>query len=84
MEVITCLAKSYLKSISTRDDFESLLKMLIFTDNEVEVLRRIYLQNERLDIIANKMDYSLQNIKVIHKSALTKVGNYIVSTLPTA
>lgn len=82
MDVITCLARSYLKSIATKSEFDSLLEKLLLTDNEINVLRGVYTKHKNLNIVADNLGYSVQNIKVIHKSALMKIGNYIVSSLP--
>lgn len=79
MNILSRLAKAYLKSIPTKDDFNNLIERLILTDNEKEVLRRVYLNNENLGIIADDMGYSIQNIKKIHSSALVKIGGLVIS-----
>lgn len=71
------LAKAYLKSIVTKDDLRNLLDKLLLCDNEYIILKIVYLDNRSLDSIANLFGYSVQNVKIIYRKALLKVGSFI-------
>lgn len=73
----TKLAKSYMKGIATKKEFNDLLNKLLLSDTEITVLTEVYLHNRQLDIIANNLGYSIQTVKRIHRDALLTVSNYI-------
>ena len=77
MDIMMELAKAYLKSLVTKDDLNSLLDKLLLSDKEYEVLKSVYLDNKNLGIVAEDLGYSIQNVKIIHRRALLKVGSYI-------
>lgn len=77
MDIMMRLAKTYLKSLVTKEDLNSLLGKLLLSDKEYEVLKSVYLDNKNLGIVAEDLGYSIQNVKIIHRNALLKVGNYI-------
>ena len=77
MDIMMRLAKSYLKSLVTKEDLNSLLGKLLLSDKEYEVLKSVYLDNKNLGNDAEDLGYSIQNVKIIHRKALLKVGNYI-------
>lgn len=77
MDIMMRLAKAYLKSLVTKEDLNSLLGKLLLSDKEYEVLKSVYLDNKNLGIVAEDLGYSIQNVKIIHRKALLKVGNYI-------
>ena len=77
MDVMLSLAKTYLKSLVTKDDLINLLDKLLLSDKEYNVLRSVYLDNKNLCTIADDLGYSIQNVKIIHRRALLKVGSYI-------
>ena len=77
MDIMMGLAKAYLKSLVTKDDLNSLLDKLLLSDKEYEVLKSVYLDNKNLGIVAEDLGYSIQNVKIIHRRALLKVGSYI-------
>lgn len=71
------LAKSYLKSLVTKEDLINLLNKLLLNNKERIVLEMIYLNLRSLGSIAEDLGYSIQNIKVLHRKALLKVSSYI-------
>lgn len=77
MDIMMSLAKAYLKSLVTKDDLNNLLNKLLLSDNEYIILKMVYLDNKSLDNIANILGYSVQNVKIIHRKALLKVGSFI-------
>lgn len=77
MDIMMGLAKAYLKSLVTKDDLNNLLDKLLLSDKEYEVLKSVYLDNKNLGIVAEDLGYSIQNVKIIHRRALLKVGSYI-------
>ena len=77
MDIMLSLAKSYLKSLVTKEDLINLLNKLLLNDKERIVLEMIYLNHRSLDSIADDLGYSIQNIKVLHRKALLKVSSYI-------
>lgn len=77
MDIMMSLAKAYLKSLVTKDDLCNLLDKLLLSDNEYIILKMVYLDNRNLDNIANLLGYSVQNVKIIHRKALLKVGSFI-------
>ena len=77
MDIMLSLAKTYLKSLVTKDDLINLLDKLLLSDKEYNVLRSVYLDNKNLGTIADDLGYSIQNVKIIHRRALLKVGSYI-------
>ena len=77
MDIMLSLAKSYLKSLVTKEDLINLLNRLLLQDKERIVLEMIYLEHKSIGSIADDLDYSVQNIKVLHRKALLKVSNYI-------
>lgn len=77
MDIMMSLAKAYLKSLVTKDDLCNLLDKLLLSDNEYIILKMVYLDNRSLDNIANLLGYSIQNVKIIHRKALLKVGSFI-------
>ena len=81
MDIMLSLAKSYLKSLVTKEDLINLLNKLLFNDKERIVLEMIYLNHRSLSSIADDLGYSIQNIKVLHRKALLKVSSYIHKTV---
>lgn len=77
MDIMLSLAKSYLKSLVTKEDLINLLNKLLLNDKERIVLEMIYLKHRSLGSIADDLGYSIQNIKVLHRKALLKVSSYI-------
>ena len=77
MDIMLSLAKSYLKSLVTKEDLINLLNKLLLNDKERIVLEMIYLEHKSIGSIADDLGYSMQNVKVIHRKALLKVSNYI-------
>lgn len=77
MDIMLSLAKSYLKSLVTKEDLINLLNKLLLNDKERTVLEKIYLEHKSISIIADDLGYSIQNIKVLHRKALLKVSSYI-------
>ena len=77
MDIMMGLAKAYLKSLVTKDDLNNLLDKLLLSDKEYEVLKSVYLDNKNLGIVSEDLGYSIQNVKIIHRRALLKVGSYI-------
>jgi len=71
------LAKSYLKSLVTKEDLLNLLNKLLLNDKERTVLEMIHLEHKSISIIADNLGYSIQNIKVLYRKALLKVSSYI-------
>lgn len=81
MDIMLSLAKSYLKSLVTKEDLINLLNKLLLSDKERIVLEMIYLNHRSLSSIADDLGYSIQNIKVLHRKALLKVSNYVHKTV---
>ena len=81
MDIMLSLAKSYLKSLVTKEDLINLLNKLLLNDKERIVLEMIYLNHRSLSSIADDLGYSIQNIKVLHRKALLKVSSYIHKTV---
>lgn len=81
MDNMTRLAKSYIKSLATKEDLIKLLDKLLLSDNEYKVLRLIYLDNKNINFVADSLGYSIQNVKIIHRNALLKVFSYIHSSV---
>ena len=81
MDIMLSLAKSYLKSLVTKEDLINLLNKLLLNDEERIVLEMIYLSHRSLGSIADDLGYSIQNIKVLHRKALLKVSSYIHKTV---
>lgn len=81
MDIMLSLAKSYLKSLVTKEDLINLLNKLLLSDKERIVLEMIYLNHRSLSSIADDLGYSIQNIKVLHRKALLKVSSYIHKTV---
>lgn len=81
MDIMLSLAKSYLKSLVTKEDLINLLNKLLLSDKERIVLEMIYLKHRSLGSIADNLGYSIQNIKVLHRKALLKVSSYIHKTV---
>jgi hypothetical protein len=82
MDTIISLAKYYLKSIPTKKELTDFIDELNLSVNEEVVLREVYLNGKTLDFIADSvLGYSIQNVKVIHRKALLKVGSYIQSNI---
>lgn len=81
MDIMLSLAKSYLKSLVTKEDLINLLNKLLLSDKERIVLEMIYLKHRSLGSIADDLGYSIQNIKVLHRKALLKVSSYIHKTV---
>lgn len=77
MDIMMSLAKTYLKSLVTKDDLNNLLSKLLLSDNEYTVLKMVYLDNRNLGDVADFLGYSIQNVKIIHCKALLKVGSFI-------
>ena len=77
MDIMLSLAKSYLKSLVTKEDLINLLNKLLLSDKERIVLEMIYLEHKSISSIADDLGYSIQNIKVLHRKALLKVSSYI-------
>lgn len=76
-DIMVSLAKTYLKSLVTKDDLNNLLSKLLLSDNEYIVLKMVYLDNRNLGDVADFLGYSIQNVKIIHRKALLKVGSFI-------
>jgi DNA-directed RNA polymerase specialized sigma subunit len=72
MDIMMSLAKTYLKSLVTKDDLNNLLSKLLLSDNEYTVLKMVYLDNRNLGDVADFLGYSIQNVKIIHRKALLK------------
>ena len=81
MDIMLSLAKSYLKSLVTKEDLIDLLNKLLLNDKERIVLEMIYLEHKSISSIADDLGYSIQNIKVLHRKALLKVSSYIHKTV---
>ena len=81
MDIMLSLAKSYLKSLVTKEDLINLLNKLLLNDKERIVLEMIYLEHKSISSIADDLGYSIQNIKVLHRKALLKVSSYIHKTV---
>lgn len=81
MDIMLSLAKSYLKSLVTKEDLINLLNKLLLSDKERIVLEMIYLNHRSLSSIADDLGYSIQNIKVLHRKALLKVSSYVHKTV---
>ena len=81
MDIMLSLAKSYLKSLVTKEDLINLLNKLLLNDKERIVLEMIYLKHRSLGSIADDLGYSIQNIKVLHRKSLLKVSSYIHKTV---
>lgn len=77
MDINHTLAKTYLRSLATKDDLIKLLDKLNLTDLERNVLTMYYLDHKDLGYIADTLNYSIQYIKIIHHNALMKVSSYI-------
>lgn len=77
MDAMMTLAKAYIKSLSAKEELLNLLDQLLLTENELKVLRAVYYDHNSLGFIADELGYSLQNVKIIHRSALLKVANFV-------
>lgn len=77
MDAMTTLAKAYIKSLSAKEELLNLLEQLLLTENEYKVLKEVYHDNNSLGFVADELGFSLQNVKIIHKSALLKVANFV-------
>lgn len=72
------IAKSYIRNITTKQDFITLLGSLMISNIEAKVMIDIYIHRMSIDSIACTLDYSCNTIKSIHKRTLLKVYNYLV------
>lgn len=77
MDERTKLARSYIKGITTKDEFNSLLDKLFINDVERKVIEDIYVKGSNVNLIADELGYSAPTVKAIHKRVLIKVSNYI-------
>lgn len=77
MDSMTALARAYIKSLATKEEMLALLDKLLLSENEFKVLKGVYLNQQSLSYIADELGYSIQNVKIIHKKALTKVASFI-------
>lgn len=73
----TKLAKMYLQGIATKSEFMSLLNILKISSEERYLLEEVYLNNKPLGYVADKLGYSLQTIKRMHKFSLEKVSDFV-------
>lgn len=80
MDDRTKMARSYLRGITTKAEFNSLLDVLFISDLEKEVVTMIYENGYDTEIIASKIGYSAPTVKAIHKRVLMKVSNFIYLT----
>lgn len=78
MDIMLSLAKSYLKSLVTKEDLINLLNKLLLNNKERIVLEMIYLEHKSISIIADDLGYFLQNIKILHRKALIKSSKLYV------
>lgn len=77
MDERTKLARSYIKGITTKEEFNSLLDKLFISDVEREVIEDLYVKGSNMGLIADKLGYSAPTVKAIHKRVLIKISSYI-------
>lgn len=80
MDDRTKMARSYLRGITTKAEFNSLLDTLFISELEKKVVTMIYVGGHDTEYIACKIGYSTPTVKAIHKRVLQKVSNFIYLT----
>lgn len=76
----TKMAMSYLRGITTKAEFNSLLNTLFISDLEKKVVTMIYVGGHDTEYIACEIGYFTPIVKAIHKRVLQKVSNFIYLT----
>lgn len=64
-----------LKDMSLVADFEDVLSRCMLSDEDKEMLRMHYIQQESLAFIGDKLGYTERTMKARHKAALKKLAD---------
>ena len=74
MDKETAKARKGLRNIETIRDFEEVLRTIMLSEEEKEILRLHYRDNKTLAYIADTIGMSEANVKKIHRKMLLKIS----------
>lgn len=69
--------KHKVKNINRKTDFNNLLEESMLSDTEKQMMRKFYIENKSVDIIADELGYSPQGILKMHKRILKRIESLL-------
>lgn len=69
--------KHKIKNINRKADFNNLLEESMLSDIEKEMMRKFYISNKSIDIIADELGYTPQGISKMHKRILKRLESLL-------
>lgn len=70
--------KHKLKEIGLIEDFESILNRTVLTDDEREIIWKVYKEGKTLDLVADEIGISKSTAVRKHRKALHKIGKIFI------
>lgn len=70
--------KHKLKEIGLIEDFESILNRTVLTDDEREIIWKVYKEGKTLDLVADEIGISKSTAARKHRKALHKIGKIFI------
>lgn len=69
--------KHKIKSINSKTTFNEILEESMLSENEKDMMRKFYIENKSVDIIADELGYSPQGILKMHKRILKRLESLL-------